>query len=147
MNYEDLAVEAGRRLTRVKAGAGVYAGLVALAFGDLSSNLVAHAPATLNAFFATSVVVAGFWLARTYVAFHNCAEHVARLDDTARAADVPSPDEVKAALRAGGSPDSALLAADEYQLGNQVFYRTAITLVVVAGVTFLVAVWVSAFSA
>jgi hypothetical protein len=61
---------------------------VTLTFGDLSSTLLHDAPKVLPALFATTVVVAGYWLARTYIAFHNAQECLQELDKDAKKVDI-----------------------------------------------------------
>jgi hypothetical protein len=120
---------------------------VTLTFGDLSSTLLHDAPKVLPALFATTVVVAGYWLARTYIAFHNAQECLQELDKDAKKVDISA---ARSAAQQAATPldkqQAATLAADEYHLGRFVHYRVTIALIVAAAGLFLLAVWWSALT-
>jgi hypothetical protein len=140
--YADLKAAAPRQQTRVKAGALAFGGLVALTFGDLSSTLLGNGPRWLGATFATVIVLAGFCLARTFVAFHNCEEGLAELTGDELGLQVSWD-----ALTTGDADTKARrTAADEYRLGRQLYYRLTVGLMLSAVGVFLLNVWWSALA-
>jgi len=173
VTFAGMEQDAARRLVRVRAGAAAFAGLVALTFGDLSSSLVSDAPRALRAAFATVVILSGYCLARTFIAFHNCNEVMGALGPDAKARELPPrqsagrgdtdtgrreqwpPDGLLSPMPREASrprtphepaerPDQAVGAYQEYRFGRN-FYRVSIGLIVVSVLLFLVAVWWSAF--
>jgi hypothetical protein len=143
--FAELEAEANRKLARVKAGAAAFGSLVAITFGGLSANLMNATPRVLLALLATAIIVSGFLMARTFIAFYNCNETLGLLLRHRKGAALPDPRQAKKDARAGGRYGSAF-AADEYYIGSR-FYRVTITMIVVTVALFLGAVWWSAAGA
>lgn len=79
--FADLEAEAARKLARVKAGAAVFGSLVVITFGGLSADLMNAAPRILLALLATALIISGFLIARTFIAFYNCNENLGTLSE------------------------------------------------------------------
>jgi hypothetical protein len=153
----EVPAAAEHRLTSVKVGGVGFGAFIALAFGDLSSVLVKHAPAALMAVFATTLVLAGFALVRTYAAFRNCttgAETLTENDKSWPVTDAANLYSVFAEEKDGRVErvvegrrltGNAALVATEYVLGVR-SYSVAIGLVVGSVALFLIATWWSALS-
>jgi hypothetical protein len=104
-------------------GLGV-AGLIALAFGNLTPLIASDAPRWLMGVLVTLVVVAAGLLARAWIAMRNAAADVDGLDGT----DVLT-------------EDPANKAFSTYKLGRAIF-RIALGVIVVAGLCYLAATWI-----
>jgi hypothetical protein len=135
--FAELEAEATRQLAKVRAGAAVFGGIVAITFGGLSANLLNATPRKLLAVLATAVPFSEFAIARTFIAFYNCNEGLGRLSTEQKNEPLPSRQQAKNDAGAKGRHSSAF-AVDEYHIGGE-FYRLAIIMIVLTIVLFLIA--------
>jgi hypothetical protein len=148
----DIPALVGARTAIVRAGALGLGGFVALAFGDFSSSLLAHATDWLLALFATLLLITGSAMAWTLVALRACEGHLAKLSDADRRCDYRRARAGYAQIGDSADPDAlrslggfeisghALSLADVYGAAT-LGYRAAVLLTLTTICVFLGAVW------
>ena len=141
--FAELKAEATRKLARVKAGAAVFGSVVVITFGGLSADLMNAAPRILLALLATALIVSGFLIARTFIAFYNCNENLGLLSEEQKSQASPDRELAKKEVQDGRLRYGAAFAADEYYIGA-LFYRLAIIMLILTMALFLSSVWWSA---
>lgn len=152
---EEIPGDVKARMINVRAGAFSLGGFVALAFGDLSSDLLVHAPDVLLAFFATLLVLAGFFLARTFAALRNCEDRYPLLSDDDKGCSYPKARDAYASFPKDKSADETIKVDDRDVTGHAVFlgdeysiatggYGLSAFLIATTALVFVGAVWWSA---
>lgn len=104
-------------------------GLIALSFGNLTPQIADVAPHWILGALVTLLIIAGALLARAWIAVHLASGWL----DNRSSAAVPN--------TATLTQDPGLKALHQYTLASAIF-RTAIYVLVAAGITYLIATWI-----
>ena len=130
-------------LRRIKAGAALLAGWVALSLGDTSGHILVGSPRRVAQTFITLLMITGFLLARAFIAVNNAIEY---------AEDVPEREQVdlsKSLRQLRGERDnrngsdkniSLIKATIEYRVGH-LFFQLCLLFGIVAAAVFMIATW------
>lgn len=131
-------------LTQATA-AGFGTGIVALGFGDLSSNLLQKAPPILVAIFVTCVLVAGFAIAQTWAHLHHASRRLALSDPrNSQVEDPDVPDLQDARARIKSKEANHLDWAVTEMSGSKGWWWWMLGLVLMSGVLYLLSIWAGA---
>lgn len=128
LTFTQMNLRAKEGAVRVQAGAGLVAGLIALAFGDLSADLVMDGLRWIVVVFVLGIFLTGFLIARTYVAYSNCT--LVAEETLSQDAEWASRIGTRAASRSQSTAQSR--AVREFYIARDAFHVTQVALLLTA---------------